>query len=146
MPYLNWKNAQSTQIEQEVLPTGGSAGSSAGSREFRLTLKLNGELLQELIPQLQDIYDHGGSELRIDLPREWIMFWKSRPGDSRLLMAHPQPEEWVSTMALGVPHGKRVVEALQKIGVGETISLEKLGTTGSQTTGQTNVEVLITRI
>ncbi|MFL5812017.1 MAG: hypothetical protein ACJ763_00450 [Bdellovibrionia bacterium] len=142
MPYLNWKNAQNTQLNQEVL----TAGASGSSREFQLILKLSGELLQELIPLLQDIYEQGGPELRIDLPREWIMFWKSRPGDSRLLMAHPQPEEWVSTMALGVPHGKRVIEALQKLGVGETVSLEKLGTTGSQTTGQTNVEVLITRI
>jgi hypothetical protein len=141
MPYLNWRNAPSDQIEQEVR----TASASGGAREFQLALKLSHELLQELIPALQDIYDQSGPELRIDLPREWIMFWKSRPGDSRLLMAHPQPEEWVSTMALGVPHGKRVIEALQKMGVGETVSLDKLGATGSQTTGQTNVEVLITR-
>jgi hypothetical protein len=78
----------------------------------------------------------------VDLPREWIVFWKLRSGESRLLMAHPQPEEWVSTLALSEAHGKRVIEALKALSPGELFSIEKLGPTGSMT----NVEVLITRI
>jgi hypothetical protein len=134
MPYLNWKDAA---LQQEVL----TAEQSGGSREFQLKLNLAAEQLQELIPHLQEIYEEEGAELRVDLPREWIMFWKLRVGESRLLMAHPQPEEWVSTMALSAAHGKRLIEALQGLSAGETLSIEKLGSTGSMT----NVEVLLTR-
>ncbi len=146
MPYLNWKNAAPTQLEQDVRPS----ASSGSEREFQLRLQLSGELLQELIPQLEEIFDQQGPELRVDLPREWIVFWKLRIGESRLLMAHPQPDEWVSTLALSAVHGKRVIEALQALSSGETVSLEKIGeksgSPGHQTSGQTNVEVLITRI
>jgi hypothetical protein len=137
MPYLNWKNATSQQLAQDVL----TAQASGGTREFQLSLKLSGDLVQELIPQLQDIFDQGGPELRVDLPKEWIMFWKSRAGESRVLMAHPQPDEWVSTMALNTTHGKKLIDALKALQPGQTVSIESLGSVGPVS----NVDVLITR-
>jgi hypothetical protein len=134
MPYLNWRNAQ---IEQEVR----TSGESGGAREFQLSLKLSGDLLQELIPQLEDIFEQNGPELRIDLPKEWLMFWKLRTGESRVLMAHPQQDEWVSTMALNAVHGKKLIEALKTLSAGQTVSIENLGSVGSVS----NVDVLISR-
>lgn len=134
MPYLNWRNAQ---IEQEVR----TSGESGEAREFQLSLKLSGELLQELVPQLDEIFEQNGPELRIDLPQEWLMFWKLRTGESRVLMAHPQPDEWVSTMALNAVHGKKLIEALKALSVGQTVSIENLGSVGSVS----NVDVLISR-
>jgi hypothetical protein len=138
MPYLNWKNSTPQQLSQEVL----SAQASGSSREFQLSLKLGSELLQELIPVLEDIYDQNGPELRIDLPNEWILFWKLRTGESRLLMAHPQADEWVSTLALNSVHGKKMIGALKALSAGQSVSIETLGSVGSVS----NVEVLMTRI
>lgn len=137
MPYLNWKNSTSQQLVQDVL----TAQASGGSREFQLSLKLSGDLVQELIPQLEDIFNQGGPELRIDLPKEWIMFWKLRTGESRVLMAHPQQDEWVSTMALNATHGKKLIDALKALQSGQTVSIESLGSVGPVS----NVDVLITR-
>jgi hypothetical protein len=134
MPYLNWRDAE---LKQEVC----TAEESGSAREFQLRLTLGADQVRELLPFLEEIYHEEGPELRIDLPAEWILFWKIRQGESRLLMAHPQPEEWVATFAMSGTHGQRVVEALRALEQGQTLSLETLGATGSMT----NVEVLITR-
>ncbi len=45
--------------------------------------------------------DNPGSEIRMDFPAGWTLFWKAREADeSRLLLAHPEKEEWVATFVL----------------------------------------------
>jgi hypothetical protein len=128
MPYLNWKERE---IRKHLDP-------HADARST-LTLNLSDENRGQILPFLEEIFFRGGSELRLDLPDNWIVFWKSRDGESRLLLAHPQKDEWVATAALEMEHGRRVVESLRRLGPGDAFSISEHGSIGSVS----NVEILI---
>lgn len=129
MPYVNWKERE---IRKHV-----DAHEDARST---LSLGLSEDELAQLIPFLEEVFLRGGSELRLDLPENWILFWKSRESESRLLLAHPQRGEFVTTLALEVEHGKRVIDALKALGSGDALSVSEHGMIGSVS----NVEIVIT--
>ncbi len=137
MPYLNWKTA-------ETRPPGGFSQEVGAHprREHQLKLELSRPALEELIPQLEEALGEVGNELRLDLPGEWIIFWKARDTESRLLIAHPQPNEWVATAALEPAHGARVLSALRELKEGDSLPLSRGGTLG----GVTNVEIIISLV
>ena len=129
MPYLNWK--EQTQLKQEIAPDATVADQASPVNKMCLSLFLDSNLLSQLLPLLRDTFENEGtSELRLDLPRGWIIFWKKREGESRLLLAHPQEDEWVSTVALSADHGLLLVQALGKLGAGQAIQLGALAETG----------------
>ena len=120
MPYLNWKERETGQ---EV-------------RDSLFTLRLKSRELAELIALLEEVFVENGPELRVDLPRNWIVFWKRREGESRLLIAHPQENEWVATAALEPEHGKKLIDELKTLQTGSANRVTAVG----------NVELEIRRI
>src|SRR4051794_37056919 len=128
MPYLNWKDQ--TGLKQEI------AGGPGGAGPLRLTLGLDSAQASMLLPLLRDVLSEEaplGSELRVDLPRNWIVFWKKREGESRLLIAHPQTDEWVATAALSAAHGQLLLERFERLSSGEALSVGELEATGGAT-------------
>ena len=89
MPFLSWKEET---LSQELIPK---------SDGFVMTLALSPEHRKVLLASLTDVFARPRSELRLELPQDWVIFWKLREGDSRLLIAHPAETEWVATVALG---------------------------------------------
>jgi hypothetical protein len=130
MPYLNWK-------EREIRQSVDAAGVADSRSTFNLVL---GETERtQLVSFLEEVFLRGGSELRVDLPENWIVFWKSRESESRLLLAHPQRGEFVTTLALEAEHGKRVIDELKKLGAGDAFLVSEQGIVGSVS----NVEVVV---
>lgn len=128
MPYVNWKERE---IQKHIDP-------QIDARST-LTLTLDEGQRAQLLPFLEEVFFRGGSELRVDLPSNWILFWKSRESESRLLLAHPQQGEWVTTLALEAGHGKSVVENLKTLKSGDAFSVSEHGMIGSVS----NVEVIL---
>jgi hypothetical protein len=131
MPYLNWKERE---IQKSMAPSSSSPST--------LSLTLTPRERAEIVPFLEEIYVRGGSELRLDLPGQWILFWKSRESESRLLLAHPQKDEWVTTIALEKEHGLRIIERLRSAdsaSAGDAFSISELGVVGQVS----NVEVIL---
>lgn len=109
--------------------------------ESKLRLTLSAVNLAELIPQLEDLFLRDGNELRLDLPQNWIIFWKKRADESRILIAHPNPGEWVATAALEISHGKDLIMALKDLQPGQTVEMSEMGRVG----GVSNTEIAISR-
>jgi hypothetical protein len=133
MPYLNWKEA-GAQLEQKVAPHG-----AHGGEKQHLMLSFTAELRGQLLAFLRETFEAGAgkAELRLDLPHNWIVFWKLRDGESRLLIAHPQPEEWVATAALTESHGSDLIQRLEALQTGQSLVVGELAPTGSVS----NVEI-----
>lgn len=125
MPYLNWKEEQLAVQAVEPIEPGESA---ASSQRMRMRLALTAAQRAALLPVLTEVLGQGnGGELRLDLPRGWIVFWKKRDGQSRLLLAHPQTEEWVATAALDESHAQALVAAIGVQSPGQALDIESLG-------------------
>jgi hypothetical protein len=131
MPYLNWRNAP---IRQEVGPH--------PKREFSLKIGIPAVSFPELVERLEDLFGEDGAELRVDLPEEWILFWKIREEESRLLMAHPQKTEWVATAALEKGHGQSVVSRLKALRPGESLRVSDGGTIGRVSNVEIEIDLL----
>lgn len=59
-------------------------------------------------------------------PQMWSVYWKRREDDSRALVAHPDPREWVATLALE----DAVLRAIQgAIDRSESFAIETLAQT-----------------
>lgn len=78
-----------------------------------LTLSLSSEHWGTLATALGEIVNREGSELRTDFPKGWTIFWKIRDGDSRFFVAHPEPDQWVATLAISESHLARVQECFR---------------------------------
>ena len=123
MPYLNWKEpkeGKSSAHSMRPLPAGSEGRSQMG-------LSFTGEEVQLLIPYLEEIFFRGGYELRMDLFGGWTVFWKSRESGSRLLLAHPEHQEWVATVALEPALGQKLIERLKELMAGQSLSIHELG-------------------
>lgn len=132
MPYLNWRD---TSVTKETAPH--------PRLTSQLTLGLVAEQAAELAAALEPLFAHGpnsvGQELRVDLPEGWLMFWKLREGTSRLLLAHPAPEEWVVTAALDASQATPFLAALLALTPATPLTLSDFGKPGYPS----NVEVVI---
>jgi hypothetical protein len=142
MPYLNWKSHPIGHAIQH--PNAGPDSNSDDSRA-RMKLDFSSEELGLLIGQLEEIYIRSGSELRVDLPENWIVFWKRRDSESRLLLAHPQQNEWVLTAALEEEHGRMLIEALRQLSGMGSVAVHELGAELYHPGAVSNVELQITR-
>src|SRR4051812_38950308 len=98
MPFLNWREAK---VKASVAPH--------PQRGSVLALEFPAESLAILIQALEDVFVRGLGELRLELPTGWTLFWKEREGESRLLLARPDAETWVTTAALTRDHGLALV-------------------------------------
>jgi hypothetical protein len=118
MPYLNWKT-------EKVACSFERSGSSTGALESRarvtLSLKLESRLCTALAGALKPVLLDGEGELRLDLPGGWVLFWKRREEESRLLVAHPQPGEYVGTLSLEPQHSEKLLLNLEKNQVSENL-------------------------
>lgn len=130
MPYLNWKEP-GDRVHAEIR--------SHAKRGHELVLRLSSSGAAELAASLRPVFSEPGTELRLDLPREWIVFWKLRDGESRLLLAHPQEDEWVTTVALEPSAARKVLEAMTSSGAGTMLVFGQLFAIGSFS----NVEVVL---
>ncbi len=119
MPFLDWG-------EKPV----SLAVSHQSAQQTEVVLGLSQELLAELLQELIDLYagDEGGAtrELRLVLPQNWVLFWKSRGEGARLLVAHPASQEWVGTLALSIEWANRLLRVLKELPVGKTVALGQL--------------------
>jgi hypothetical protein len=121
-PYLNWKSGA---VRQEVQPH------PEQPRRMLMRLELDEAGRAALAPLLREVYAEDGGELRLDLPREWVVFWKRREGESRLLLAHPAEDQWVATIALEANLGGKLAAALEALPGGESFRVGALGPLGS---------------
>jgi hypothetical protein len=156
MPYLNWKEHR---IGHSMEHTGSGSGRADGLSVARMQLDLDSAELEVLVQQLEQVFapaEQSGSagneshfssmaaELRVDLPDQWIVFWKKRASDTRLLLAHPQEDEWVATAALEETHGQNLVSALKKLSSGQGISIHELGADLYESGSVNNLELRLT--
>jgi hypothetical protein len=119
MPYLNWKEQTDAHLMKPL-----AAGAEGRSQ---MDLAFSGDEIALLIPYLEEVFLRGGYELRMDLPRGWTVFWKSRESGSRLLLAHPEHEEWVATVALEPQLGALLAARLKELKVEQSLSIHQLG-------------------
>jgi hypothetical protein len=89
MPYFDWKSS------------GGVALKVVDHERFETELQvtLSEERLNDFHHVLSAVMVQAEAELRIDFPGKWTVYWKARDGESRILLAHPEAEEWVGTVA-----------------------------------------------
>jgi hypothetical protein len=97
----------------------------------QMDFNFTGDEVQLLIPYLEEIFVRAtagsGRELRMDLSGGWTVFWKSRESGSRLLLAHPEHQEWVATVALEPALGQKLVERLKELNAGQSLTIHELG-------------------
>ncbi len=118
MPYLDWTPEElEVSLIQEV--------SQSNSSRTQLTLKLGSKEIQSFIGELESIYGGTSRELRISLPQGWTVFWKKRDSGARALLAHPQSNEWVSTIALEADQGKQLISFLNALEIGQSFNLSQ---------------------
>ena len=118
MPYLDWTPEElEVSLFQEV--------SQLNPPKTQLTLKLGSKEIQSLIGELEAIYSGSARELRVSLPQGWTVFWKRKDSGARALLAHPQSDEWVSTIALEADQGKQLISFLNVLEIGQSFSLSQ---------------------
>ncbi len=94
MAYLSWQN-EPVEIRLDYEPSG------IGAKPSRLEIQAPKTLRAELFEAIQQIRSGERSELRLDLPQGYSVFVKLKDsGLSRLLIAHPEENEWVATFML----------------------------------------------
>lgn len=110
MPYLNWESSR--------VPHTLHSASAVGSAIPVLELELQGAQLEELVQELEAVFklstsDNLSQELRLKLSDPWTLFWKMREGENRILVAHPETETWVGTLALEPISAGKLISALK---------------------------------
>lgn len=127
MAYLNWTTEKPAEFQVQLNP---------GLAEIQVDEAHRKILLQNLTEEM-------GYELRMDLPQGWAIYWKIREGDSRLLMSHPEKDQWVGAVSLNREDFDRLVVWIQELPTrADPIRLSQLKAFGSFS-GISNLEVLI---
>ncbi|MBL7716207.1 MAG: hypothetical protein JNL01_12150 [Bdellovibrionales bacterium] len=114
MAYLNWTNNVPGAFEIQV---------GQGSVELRV----NSEYRKTLLEKLREGQSY---ELRMDLSQGWTVYWKVREGDSRLLLSHPEKDQWVGAVSLNQEDFNRVISWIENPEA-DVVSLSSLKTYGS---------------
>lgn len=100
--------------------------------------------IEELCLGLMEVANQKNLELRlnfIDRSAGWVFFWKQRVmGQSRLLLSHPEKEQWVATIAMDQDHWQKWMGSLQNLKVNERIVLGTFGEVWSKS----NLEMVVT--
>jgi hypothetical protein len=97
-----------------------------------------------LAQALTELFADGApaAELRVDLPKGWILFWKPRPGESRLLLSHPAKDEYVATAALLPEHGRRFAAKVAGLAPGASATVTQAAEDSPVAT-LSNVDIVI---
>lgn len=139
MAYLDWT---ATQIGHETRPQ------ETCDTALTLSLRVPGESLGELVSALSPVVGGSERELRVELAgpsdssgTKWMLFFKLRESESRVLVAHPDADEWVATVALERAHGERWLTTLRGLEAGQSVALGQLQSLGLVS----NLELVITR-
>jgi hypothetical protein len=130
MNRIDWKN-QNITYTRDTHP----------KLQNQLSLTLPWTRLEELRIQLQETLTKENEELKVDLPKKWTLYWKMKPGASRLSLAHPAADEWVASLLLSREHGEKLLTALEKLEEGSSLALSQLTALGPFS----NFELVITR-
>lgn len=125
MPYLDWKqNPSPNLVEVRDHPT----------RQTELILNLgkaDASLLREDLAAVFAAGSSGTTELRLELPAGWTLFWKRREEGNRLLLARPETGQWVATLALDADLAKKFDEFLADVAPANSSSLFRFSEQGS---------------
>lgn len=108
MPFMNWTE-RSVQIETKMNPEATS----------QMTIVLGVAERDELLEALTEVFSGPFLELRLDLPRKWTVFWKIKTGDSRVLLAHPEVDTWVATVAVTTEASRLLLDQIRDLKAGE---------------------------
>src|SRR5689334_14001649 len=96
MAFLDWTNGSfSGQFVHTVGP------------KSQLVLKIQRQEQTSLIQELEGVFLRSEGELRLVLSDQWVLYWKQRESGSRALVAHPEANLWVGTIALDPQDGTR---------------------------------------
>lgn len=120
MLYLNWIES-SICIEITSHPT----------LQTQLKIKVGQNELTDLLASLEETFLKQAGELRVQLPQNWVLYWKLREEGSRALLAHPEPEEWVGTIALELALAQKLFLSLKNLKSGQSFYLSQVGILGS---------------
>jgi len=94
-------------------------------REHLLVIRMDsahwGEWIRTLTELLSD--PNPSAELKSEWPGGWTIYWKNRDDDSRVLLAHPDENLWVATIAWKRDAAGSLLEALLRLSPGERLSL-----------------------
>ena len=97
MAFLSWQS-ESVELSLNYEPSG------IGAQASRLEIRAPQALRDEFFAAFSEIRSGARSELRVDLPQGYSVFVKLKTsGLSRLLIAHPEENEWVATLMLAPP-------------------------------------------
>lgn len=116
MAHLDWKS-ESLHLRESEAKFGVSGGVPA---KFERLLELGVSAAQRaaLFGALVALKSKEGSELRLELPQGWTIFWKLREGESRLFLAHPDHDSWVATLSLTAEHLAALLQAPVESAIG----------------------------
>ncbi len=114
MPYLDWSRTVRT-LEVESHP----------QLKNQIQLSLNADESLALVANLIEVFGPEGGELRLKVSENWVLFWKRRESENRVLLAHPDVNAWVGTIALDAESGKRLFSALQTLAEGQSLVLSE---------------------
>lgn len=115
MPFLSWVEESVSHESVEVSPG-----------RMRLVLNLSEGHRVTLLKSLEELFYKPGKELRLVVSEEWTLFWKVREEGSRLLVAHPQSQEWVGTVALERQAGQALVDRLRQLEMGASLTFHEV--------------------
>ena len=115
MPFLSWVEESVSHESVEVSPG-----------RMRLVLNLSEGHGVALLKSLEELFYKPSKELRLVISEEWTLFWKVREEGSRLLVAHPQSQEWVGTVALERQAGQTFVDRLRDLEMGASLTLHEV--------------------
>lgn len=120
MPFLDWKGLP-VRLDVKVL----------SEVKSELTVSFQKKDTPSLLSHLGEIFLHQAGELRWALPQDWVLFWKPRSEGNKALLAHPNAQEWVGTIALDPECAQKFLQLLADLEPGKSILLSELGSFGS---------------
>lgn len=135
MPLLNWGSQSSVQAQTLSHPR----------YQTQLSLSIGASDRDELVQLLEEVFAQPGSELRLELPLRWTIYWKVREGDSRLLLAHPDHETWVASVSLNEMHASRLLTALRELTPAQTFQFTEMKNLGQwSSVGNLEIQLVLT--
>lgn len=93
------------------------------AQESKLTIILGTDQRAALAQSLSALTEDGAFRtfrVTVRTPGEWTLHFKLRKGDSRVIVAHPESELWVATVALT---GRAAQEVASALTAGKAVSL-----------------------
>ncbi len=88
--------------------------------DYEIEIKLNQDEAMKLADFLDPLLK--GKDRWLRLPeiqmdgktQAWVLYWRLREGESRLLLAHPYKTEWLGTLALQHQNAEQVIDKIRK--------------------------------